>query len=228
VILSSGCIAIGGFLDTFSLDDSFSNFTEINKTDNNSYSVAGVSFATPDGWHVETANFGGDIMIIGSPNGINFPNFVPTFQIEIINNSEISNSNNPIYATPENATEDDSFSNLSTFIPGEVIVDDFSNYSSISTNSNLSEQEIVDVMRNGTDSLGTKISNDTIMINGKTAYRDVYTVNNLWPPVIDQRIEQILFVKNEKTYLFTFEAPNWDYSKEKQNFDMIINSFKVQ
>lgn len=228
VVLNSGCISFGGFLNVLSLDNSSSNLTELNKTDNNTYSIAGISFTGPDGWYFTAVNDSRDIIILGSPNSSKFLYFNPLFEVQIINNSEISNPNSPYYVTPENASENDPFSNLGPVMPGYVLVGNSSNYSSISIADNPSEQEIVDMMRNDTNIPGTKISNNTLLIDGKTAYRDVYIFNNLWPPVIDQRIEQIVFVKDEKTYLITFEVPNWDYSKEKQNFDTIINSFKVQ
>ena len=34
IVLSSGCIFIGGFMDVLSTDDSSGNFTELNKTAN--------------------------------------------------------------------------------------------------------------------------------------------------------------------------------------------------
>ncbi|GEM_PF-1471823 len=222
VVLSSGCISSEGFIDSLGLSDNSMNIIELNKTVNNTYSVAGVSFKCPDGWHIIGTNYIDNIIISGFSNTTKYP----AFQIQIINNNYIQNSNDPSYTIPENETENGLFSNLN--MPGEVVVGNSSNYTSISINNNLSEKQIMDIMRNSTDSLGTKVSSDTITIDGKTAYRDTFVLNNLWPLVIDHRIEQIVFVKNGKAYLMFFEVPNKDYDKEKSNFDMIINSFKIQ
>lgn len=34
--------------------------------------------------------------------------------------------------------------------------------------------------------------------------------------------------ENGKTYIITFSALDKDFGKEKANFDMILNSFKIQ
>jgi hypothetical protein len=227
IVLSSGCISIGGFTDVLSSDDS-SNITELNKSDNGTYSVDGVSFKCPDGWHVATTNQGVGNMIIGSPDVGIFPMFAPMFQIQIIPNSEIPDPNDSGYATPDNVNMDDPFSNYGTVIPGDVLIKgNSSDFSSIPTKNNLSEQKIIDIMRKDMDSFGIRVSNDTINIDGKTAYEDVFIFNSILPPVIDRKIVRIIFVKNEKTYLMLFECQNWDYNKEKPNFDIILNSFKV-
>ena len=228
IVLSSGCVSFGGFADVFSLGDDSGNFTEVNKSDNGTYSVDGVSFKCPDGWHVATTNVGDGIMIIGSPDVGIFPMFAPMFQIQIIPNSGIPDPNDPGYATPDNVNRDDPFSNYGTVIPGDFLInDDSSDFSSIPTKDNLSEQEIIDIMRNDTDVFGVRVSNDTINIDGKTAYEDVFLLNSVFPPAIERKYLHTVFVKNGKTYLMVFESQNWDYNKEKQNFDIILNSFKV-
>jgi hypothetical protein len=224
IVLSSGCVSLGGFADVLSLGDDSGNITEVNKTDNGTYSVDGVSFKCPDGWHVATTNQGVGNMIIGSPDASMFE---PHFHIQIIPNSEIPDPNDPGYATPDNMNMDDPFSNYGTAISGDLIKGNSSDLTSIPTKDNLSEQEIIDIMRKDMDSFGVRVSNDTITIDGKTAYEDVFLINNVFPPVIDRKYLYIVFVKNGRTYLMAFDAPNWYYSKEKLNFDIILNSFKV-
>ncbi len=221
IILILGIVGISGCLYA---DNGSSNITEVNKTDNCTYSVAGVSFKCPDGWHIGTTNVGNGTMIIGSPET---SMFAPHFQIQIINNSEIPDPNDPAYAIPDNLNRDDPFSKYGTAIPGDLIKGNSSDLSSIPTKDTLSEQEIIDIMRNDMDSFGIRVSNNTINIDGKTAYEDVFLIYNVFPPVIDRKYLHIVFVKNGKTYLMVFDAQNWDYAKEKPNFDIIINSFKV-
>lgn len=221
IVLSSGCVSTGGFAD-----DS-GNITEVNKSDNGTYSVAGVSFKCPDGWHVATTNVKTGIMIIGSPDVDIFSMFEPRFQIQIISNTIIPDPNDPSYATPDNVKMGDPFSKSGTVITGDLIMDNSSDFTSIPMKDNLSEQEIVDIMRDDNDVFGVRVSNETIDINGKKAYEDVFLLNSVFPPVIDRKYLRIVFVKNGKTYLMVFESQNWDYAKEKPNFDIILKSFKV-
>lgn len=69
-----------------------------------------------------------------------------------------------------------------------------------------------------------KISNDTLIINGIKVYRQIFTVNYNGTVL---KCEQINFVKNNKEYVMTFQAPDNAFDKEKSNFDIILNSFKV-
>jgi len=99
----------------------------------------------------------------------------------------------------------------------------------ITPNNGMSEQEVIDSMENSIYFFGwwNKISNSTLTVDNKTAYKDTFTVYSLMPFIIDGRYEQIYFLKNGKTYSMLLQAQNNDFDKEKQNFDIILNSFKV-
>lgn len=92
----------------------------------------------------------------------------------------------------------------------------------------MSEQAVVDQFQNSHTQGWEKISNDTLTIDGKTAYEDVYTVNDTQHFGELMRIHQIVFVKNDTTYVILLQAPDKNYDQEKSNFDIIINSLKVQ
>jgi hypothetical protein len=242
VVLNSGCVSINGSAEPLNLNDNSSNLTEVNMTDNVYYGN-GVSFNYSGTWFLNPYSADGSNMVEVSYDpyiSINLLDFgfqlspsinSPRVQIQIIDNEEFSKysgmSDNSNYSESKDLIA--GFSNYET-MPGNSLIENssFSNYTGISTSNNLSEKEIIDIMRKSTDSIGTKVSNVTITIDDKTAYRDVFILNSLWPPVIDQRFEHIVFVKNGKTYIMLLQVPNKDYSKEKQNFDIIINSFRVQ
>ena len=93
--------------------------------------------------------------------------------------------------------------------------------------SNESTQDIINNMRNTVVPNGTIISKGTLKIDGNTAYQ-VTGVDNSNGPTKNMRLEGISFVKNGKMYSFLLQAPNKDFDKEKQNFNLILNSFKIQ
>jgi len=100
-VLSSGCVSIGGFAQVLNLGDKSSNFTELNKTPNGTYSIASVTFKCPDSWAVSTFNNNGKTTIAAVQ--INESSFQPQFMIDIIpnkNNSEqeaVNQAKNEIY-----------------------------------------------------------------------------------------------------------------------------------
>lgn len=228
VVLSSGCIFVdGSFQD---LSDNSSNLTQVS-TVNGTYSVGNVSFKCPNNWSVGTDNEDG--MILASPKNsagaFRIMSFAPQFQVQVIPNSDFSNYND----LPADSSNNSSGIMVGGSVNGESMPVDIINinssiYTGISVNSSPSEQEIAGIMKNSTDPSWNEISNSTLKVDGKTAYETTFIVNSLIPLTIDKRIEQIIFVKNKYTYLMLFQAQNWDFDKEKQNFDMILNSFKVQ
>ncbi|MBM4241283.1 MAG: hypothetical protein FJ150_06455 [Euryarchaeota archaeon] len=208
------------------------------------YSANGVSFNYPGDWHVNTDNVSGGIMILVSPDysvddlfsvsvcpfSVRTISLAPWFQLQIIPNNEFSINNGiPHEGMPNNNPifNDTIFSN--DFFNDTMHSDVFLNYSSMPNNVSLSEQEIINQMQNSEHPDGWyEISNKTLTIDGKTAYEKIFIVYSLIPPIVDRRFEEIYFVKNGKTYLMLFEAQDWDFDKEKTNFDIILNSFKVQ
>lgn len=95
----------------------------------------------------------------------------------------------------------------------------------------ISNQEIIDSIKNPVnedDGNWVKISNSTISINGNTAYENTYNVTNssqFKEPLI---IKEINFIKNGYTYGFNFLAPTNEFNNEQTNFNITLNSFKVQ
>lgn len=245
IVLSAGYLYFGGFTGTSSMNDALDNYIDVNKTANGTYSVANVSFNCSDNWHVKTSNSGEDVMIYGYPDEKNvfpFISFAPLFYIQIIPNNKIpsknalSNQDDIYYNESEDVSSDEkiseygydyALSDYSGFFQSNSTKEDLKNYTYVKPNDGRSEQEIIDVMRYSTSELGAIVSNRTIQIDGKAAYGDVFIINSVFPPMIDRKLVQIVFVKNDKTYLITFEAQNWDYEKERMNFDIVLNSFKV-
>ena len=93
--------------------------------------------------------------------------------------------------------------------------------------SNESTQDVINKGRNFVVPNGIVISNGTLKIDGNTAYQ-VTCIDNNNGPTKNMRFEGISFVKNGKLYSFLLQAPDSDFDKEKQDFNLILNSFKVQ
>jgi len=72
-----------------------------------------------------------------------------------------------------------------------------------------------------------KISNNTLIIDNKTAYQRTYIVNDTNYNQT-MRYSDIFFIKNGNIYSITLQAPDNTFDSEKSIFDIIIHSFKVQ
>jgi hypothetical protein len=186
------------------LNEDMDNITELNNTNNSTYSVDGVSFKCPDNWSVSVLNENGIISIVASP-------------VQIVNESASSQVISTITST------------LFGFVTSDVIL----SYDSpqfevdISHNNGISEQEAINQVKNDVPVDGKKVSSSTITVDGNKAYNDIFITSSDEDSVA-MKFEQICFVKNGKTYLMTFSAAEKDFDKEKKNFNMILNSFKVQ
>jgi hypothetical protein len=97
----------------------------------------------------------------------------------------------------------------------------------IMNNNGLSEKGVIKDIKNSKTPGWRKISSGTLTIDGKNAYKDVFIYKN-GDSNQSMRFEQIYFVKNGKTYLILLQATDNDFDKERQNFDIILNSLKVQ
>lgn len=97
----------------------------------------------------------------------------------------------------------------------------------ILNNNGLSEKGVIKQMETTSTPGWKKISHGTLTVDGKKAYKDVF-IYNVTDSTSDLRFEQIYFVKNNKTYLILIQAPDKDFDSERSNFDLILNSFKVQ
>ena len=94
----------------------------------------------------------------------------------------------------------------------------------------VSNQELIDSIKNPVnegDGNWVKISNNTISINGTTAYETTYTVTNLSQFKESLIIKEINFIKNGYTYGFSFQAPINEFNNEQTNFNITLNSFKI-
>ncbi len=74
----------------------------------------------------------------------------------------------------------------------------------------------------------TKISNNTLSVDGNTAYEYTFSVNDSTNFNNILTIEQINIVKNGTTYAMIIQAPANDFNNEKPYFDTILNSFKIK
>lgn len=95
---------------------------------------------------------------------------------------------------------------------------------------NESIQDIIKDMQRDIDPNDTIISNGTLKIGGSTAYQVTYeiTPKNSYSNSHTTTIKDITFAKNGKVYNFFMEDITPDFDKEKQSFNVILNSFKVQ
>ena len=93
-------------------------------------------------------------------------------------------------------------------------------------NNGMPEDRAVNELRNIQTQGWEKISSNELIIDNKTAYEDVYLVNDThFSKLI--RMSHILLVKNDKTYMMLLQAPDDEFDSEKANFDIILNSFRV-
>lgn len=106
------------------------------------------------------------------------------------------------------------------YIPNDISVQIYS------MPSNESTQDVINKAKNFTVRDLTKISNGTLNIDGNTAYQVTCVDNTNGPNKM--RCEGISFVKNGKMYRILLQAPDSNFDKEKPNFDMVLNSLKVQ
>ena len=98
-------------------------------------------------------------------------------------------------------------------------------------NNGMSEEEVIrqiqdgHLVQNAISPNWEKKSSYTITIDNKTAYEDIFLVNDSHFSKI-MRISQITLVKNDKTYLMLLQAPDEEFDNEKPYFAIILNSLK--
>jgi hypothetical protein len=94
----------------------------------------------------------------------------------------------------------------------------------------VSNQELIDSIKDPVnEGYGNwvKISNNTISINGNTAYENTYNVTNSPQSKEPLIIKEIDFINNGYTYGFSFQAPVNEFNNEQNNFNITLNSFKI-
>jgi hypothetical protein len=72
-----------------------------------------------------------------------------------------------------------------------------------------------------------QISNKTLSIDNNTAYENTFTVDDKTDFSENMTLEQINIVKNGTTYTFMLQAPVNDFNNEQTNFNIMINSIKI-
>lgn len=97
----------------------------------------------------------------------------------------------------------------------------------IMPNNGMPEQGAISQFQESYTPGWTKVASNKLTIDNKTAYEDIYTVNDTHFSKL-MRMSQIILVKNDKTYLMLLQAPDDEFDKERANFNIILNSFKVQ
>lgn len=94
---------------------------------------------------------------------------------------------------------------------------------------NESDQEMISTIQNSMskNSNWEKIAYNTISINGNTAYESIYTSSSTSQSneVTD---EEVFLIKKGMLYDIIFEAPINEFNSEQTNFNITLNSFKVQ
>ena len=96
----------------------------------------------------------------------------------------------------------------------------------ITPNYGISEEGLKKQMENTVPGDGwSKVSNSTTIIDGKTAYVEVYEVNSIWPPVWNNKLEIITLAKDNNTYTILLQASKDKFDEE--HFEIILNSFKI-
>jgi hypothetical protein len=165
--------------------------------DGNTYSGDGVSFNIPANWQVSK-------IVDGSTTNIDITNNNPIVDGSIAN---IAMTNNTNY----NPNNDTKITVAVSPIP-----------------KGMSNQHVIDMIQNPQNQGNyQKISNNTLTVDGITAYETLFRVND---SSISNEIltsEQIIFNKNGNTYGLTFQAPENTFNQEKSNFNITLNSFKV-
>lgn len=73
-----------------------------------------------------------------------------------------------------------------------------------------------------------KISEDTLILDNQTAYRIIFSGNDIVYFFKDMRYEEIVFVKNNNTFTILTTVPSENYNDEKQSFEAILDSIHVQ
>ncbi|MCE7698695.1 MAG: photosystem II reaction center PsbP family protein [Methanobacterium paludis] len=163
------------------------------------YSAYNISFNYSSNWYAYNATTGSNNVVPGD---------LPLGGDVFTSNTNRSNNNDMIFVVSKD----------------DVTVFDVQ----IIPTGDLSEQEGIKLIKNSMiPDDWNKLSNGTLTIDGKTAYEDIYTAHD--QSYNEQmRYEVIYLIKNGKTYYINMQAPDKEFDKEKSNFNIIINSFKVQ
>ena len=95
------------------------------------------------------------------------------------------------------------------------------------SNDSISKQLVAQIGNVEMDHNMKKISSGTLTIDGEKAYEITFTTD-YGGDIGIMRDEQIGFVKNGIAYIMDFEVKDGYFDKEKHNFNIILNSFKVR
>ena len=122
--------------------------------------------------------------------------------------------NNMIIGSPQNYTN--------SYIPIQFQV-------SVSPNPlGISDQDLLNSIQTPETPDGEqKISNNTLTIDGITAYETTDSINDSSKFPVIMTSQHIDFTKNGKTYSLDFIAPNNDFNNEQSYFNILVNSLQI-
>lgn len=172
--------------------------TEVNKTADGIYFTDNISFKCPDNWLVLKTSEKWGTIIVAFPINENSSNSTT----ESINGTISKDKSGKLYSVGAGPQ--------------------FEVY--IFSNDNKSDQEAINYVKEDMIINESEISSSTVEIDGITAYKDLVYIDNPDEPI---RLEYIYFIKNGKTYFIKFTVADKNYDSEKSNFNIILNSFKV-
>jgi hypothetical protein len=119
------------------------------------------------------------------------------------------------------AVADPKTMNPETGVPSAVVIIQKIGLSEGSTLTSFYDQNYANLFQN---SSFQRISEGNITLNGMKAYENVYTKNQNG---IQKQQTAIWVEKDQKVYIILYSALKPDFNKEKSNFDLITNSFKI-
>ncbi len=92
----------------------------------------------------------------------------------------------------------------------------------------MSGQDALNTELNSNPSNWYQISNKTTIINNNTEYVSMFTIDDPADFTENMTLEQIGLVKNGTSYILMSQAPVNDFNNTQANFNIMINSFKIQ
>lgn len=90
-----------------------------------------------------------------------------------------------------------------------------------------SDEEALNQFNPAPDFPWDEVSNNTLTINNNTAYENTYTANDTTVYSQIMTMEQINIFKNRMTYTIVIQAPTNEYNKLQPEFNIMLNSFKI-
>jgi hypothetical protein len=90
-----------------------------------------------------------------------------------------------------------------------------------------SDEHALNQLNTAPDFPWDEVSNNTLTINNNSAYENTYTANDTTVYSQIMTMEQINIFKNRMTYTIVIQAPTNEYNKLQPEFNIMLNSFKL-